>query len=239
MRATRVEDVMTCLVVKLYPNDTIHEAAARLAQNNISGAPVVVDGKVVGIVSEADLMRTAISGAKVDKGRSTMNLLGLFLRGHATPPLEDARVKSIMSEYVVTIAPSATIWDAAAIMERHGVKRLPVVDGDRNLLGVVSRADLIAVMARDDEELRQDILDSIGDLGEETIEGVRVQVEEGVATLRGTADRRTTKNLAVRIAATVPGIIEVVDRLDFEWDDMKVIPHQKDPWAVGPLVKGA
>src|SRR5688572_26636721 len=96
MRTVRVEDVMTNLVVKLYPNDTIHEAAARLAQNDISGAPVVEQGKLVGIVSEADLMRSAIAPAKLRKGHSTMNIVGLLLRGDMAQPIDDARVRTVM-----------------------------------------------------------------------------------------------------------------------------------------------
>ena len=239
MKTQQVKDIMTTLVVKLYPNDTIHEAAIRLAQNDISGAPVVEDGKIVGIVSEADLMSAAIPPARIDKGRSMTNVLGLFFRGHLTHPLEEAKVGAVMSRFVVTITDSATIWDAATLMERHGVKRLPVTDDDGNLLGIVSRADLVAVMARSDDDLRAEVKEAISVLGDEPTEGVRVQVEEGIAVLRGRADRKTTKDLTLKLAANVPGIVEVRDRLDFDWDDTKAIPHAKDPWAVGPLVKGA
>lgn len=145
MKPTRVEDVMTCLVVRLYPTDTVYEAAARLAQNNVSGAPVVKEGRVVGIVTEADLMRSAVLG--VDKAGSTMNILGLFLKGHILVPVEDARVSSVMSEAVISIAPSASLAHAAYIMERHGVKRLPVADDERHLVGILSRSDLIAAIA--------------------------------------------------------------------------------------------
>lgn len=240
MRTKKVEEIMTKSVVRLSPTDSIHEAAIRLATDGISGAPVVSDGKVVGIVSEADLVAAAIPPAKVAHGtRSAMGLLGLVIRGQVTGPVADVSVRSVMSEYVVTVAPSATIWDAAALMERHGVKRLPVIDKERNLVGILSRADLVAVMARSDDDLRIDVIESISVLGDETIEGVRVQVENGVAILRGRADRKTTRDLAVKLAANVPGIVEVLDRLEFAWDDTKSLPGPKDPWAVGPLVKGA
>lgn len=240
MGTKKVGEIMTRLVVKLYPKDTIHDAAMRLAQNHISGAPVVRDGKVVGIVSEADLVRAAIPPARVDHGsRTTVGLLGLVIRGQITGPFAETMVQSVMSEYVVTIGPSASVWDAAALMERHGVKRLPVTDEAQNLLGIVSRADLINVMARTDDDLRTEVLESISVLGDEAIDDVRVQVENGIATLRGRTDRKTTRDLTVKLAANVPGIVEVLDRLEFEWDDMKAIPHVKDPWAVGPLVKGA
>lgn len=238
MKTLKVEDVMTSLVVKLYPNDTIHDAAGRLAQNDISGAPVVAEGKVVGIVSEADLMRCGIGPAPVGRGWSTLTLIAAFLRGHVTSASDDITVGSIMSSYVVTISPTASVWQAASVMDRHGVKRLPVTDDEGYLLGIISRSDLIAVMAKTDDALRRDVLDAIAILGSEPTDGIRVQVEDAVVTLRGQADRRTTRDLAIDLARNVAGIIEVVDRLDFEFDDTKKIPHEKDPWAVGPLVKG-
>lgn len=234
-----VGDVMTKETVVLSPGDTIFEAASRFAESHISGAPVVDQGKVVGIVSEADLMRAALPPAKIDKPRSsTMTLLSLFLRGHAAPAPEDATVASIMSDDVVTTLPTASIWDAASLMERRGVKRLPVVDNDGRLVGIVSRADLVGTMARTDEELRQDVIETIALAGEDSVKGVEVDVDKGTVTLRGSADRKTTKGVVLKLAAQVPGVLEVVDRLEFESDDTEDIPHQKDPWAVGPLVKG-
>lgn len=235
-----VADVMTHETVSLSPTDTVHEAASRLAQHDISGAPVVENGKVIGIVSEADLMRAAIPPAKVDKPRSsTMTLLGLFLRGQGTEPSDDATVASIMTEDVVTVLPSASIWDAASTMEKRGVKRLPVIDKDGELVGIVSRADLVGAMARTDDELRKDVLEAIAIAGDESVKDVEVEVDTGTATLRGATDRKSTIDVVLKLAAQVPGILEVVDRLEFESDDTGEIPRrQKDPWAIGPLVKG-
>lgn len=154
MDRMRVEDVMTCLVVKLYPTDTVYEAVGLLAQNNVSGAPVVNEGKVVGIVSEADLMRSAVMSA--DKGGSTMEILGLFLKGRILAPVADARVSSVMSEAVISIEPSASLAHAAYVMDRHGVKRLPVADAEGHLVGILSRSDLIAAMARPEGGPRDD-----------------------------------------------------------------------------------
>ena len=161
----KVQEIMTSLVVKLYPEDTIHEAAMRLAQNDISGAPVVDAGKVVGIVSEADLLRTAIAPAKAAGGH-TMSLVSSLLLGQGQKPLPGSKVRSVMSEYVITVAPLATVWEAALVMERHGVKRLPVTDEENNLLGVISRADLVGVLARSDAELPEDVLGSISAVGD-------------------------------------------------------------------------
>jgi CBS domain-containing protein len=114
-----VEDVMTYLVVKLRSNETLPEAASRLAQSDISGAPVVRGEKIVGIVSGSDLKRT---------GATT--------------------VGSVMTRHVFTTTPSATIMEAASVMERHGVKRLPVCDTEGELLGVVSRSDILGAIVR-------------------------------------------------------------------------------------------
>lgn len=233
-----VVEVMTDKPIVLSPNDTVHEAAAVLAEHHISGAPVVDDGALVGIVSEADLMRAAIAPAKVDTPRSsTMTLVGLLLRGQVNQPSHDATVASVMTDDVVTVVPHATIWEAASIMEQRGVKRVPVVDNDGHLAGIVSRADLVGAMARTDEDLRDDVREAISIAGEESVSGVEVEVERGTATVTGVTDRKSTKSIALKLAAQVPGILEVVDRLEFDSDDSEDIPRQKDPWAVGPLVK--
>ena len=95
----------------------------------------------------------------------------------------------------------------------------------------------VATIARTDEEMRTDVLDAIALAGEEAVEGVVVEVQEGTVTLAGTADRKTTKELVPRLAADVSGVVDVIDRLDFESDDTAQIPRQKDPWANGPLLK--
>lgn len=234
-----VAGVMTRHPVTISPDQTIHEAAARLTKYRISGAPVVAKGELVGVISELDLMRAALAPAAIDRRRSTTaTLLGLFLRGRLARVPEDATVASAMTRHVVTVEPTTTLSDAAATMQRSRLKRLPVVDDEGHLIGILSRADLVAAMARTDEELHADVLDAIALAGEEAIEDIEVEVHEGTATLRGTADRKTTKDVALRLASQVPGVIDVVDALGFRSDDSKDIPRQKDPWAVGPLVKG-
>lgn len=238
MRKRTVGGVMTRDPVTVSPSETIHAAAARLSDYEISGAPVVDDGKLVGVVSETDLVRAAFPPAPIDSpGSPTRTLLGLFLRGRAAGLPEDATVASVMTEDVVSTGPSASLSEAAATMEHRGLKRLPVVDYGDHLVGIISRADLVAAIARTDAELRDDVVDAISLAGEESVEDVEVQVREGTATLSGTADRRSTKDVALKLAARVPGVLEVVDRLDFESDDTTDIPRQKDPWAIGPLVK--
>lgn len=129
MTDVKVSGVMTHLVVMLYPNDSVHEAERKLARNHISGAPVVEGGKVTGIVSESDLIKAALS------------------------PTPAETVTEVMNSKVVKVSPTTSVWEAASIMQARGVKRLPVVDEEGYLLGIVSRADLIKAMAEDDSQV--------------------------------------------------------------------------------------
>lgn len=235
-RAT-VADVMTTDPVTVTTDDTIHAAAARLADYRISGAPVVDEGKLVGIITEADLIRAAFPPATIDRGGSLRSLLAQLLRGRVAHLAEDATVESVMTDRVKTVGPRTTVSDAAATMDGTGLRRLPVIDEEGNLIGIVSRADLVATIARTDEELRADVLDALMLAGEESVEEINAEVHAGVVTLRGTADRKTTKQVALNLAAEVPGVIDVIDRLEFRSDDTIDLPRQKDPWANGPLVK--
>ena len=86
-------------------------------------------------------------------------------------------------------------------------------------------------MARDDDQLHNDVIESIGVLGDETIADLNVEVVDGVATISGVADRRTTHELAVKLASRTPGIVEVIDRMSFERDDtrIKIASPRPDP----------
>jgi CBS domain-containing protein len=219
MADTKVGDVMTNLVVMLYPKDTIHEAAQRLARNGISGAPVVEEGKVVGIVSESDLIHAVMPPTPIDRGASVLDLLSVMGRGHMTAHGHGKTVADVMSPTVFMATPDMSVWRAAEIMERKGVKRLPVVDPDDYLIGIISRADLVKAMARDDEMIRDEVLEAIGVLGEETIEGLEVDVTDGIALIEGTADRSSTAKLATKLAGRVPGVVRVIDKLGSIVDD--------------------
>lgn len=139
MDTTRVRDVMTNLVLTVRPEDEIRQVARRLLASRISGAPVVEEGRLVGIVSETDLvkmysaLRRNVSLADPDQRTDTV-LVG-----------------DVMTTRVVSITPDATIWEAASLIDRHAVRRLPVVDEDGFVVGVVARADLVRYMAQREE----------------------------------------------------------------------------------------
>jgi CBS domain-containing protein len=237
MADVKVKDVMTHLVVMLFPRDTLHEAALRLARNRISGAPVVEGGRVVGIVSESDLIQAVAPPGRFGRGMTTDVLAHLVSNG-SRPDVDGKTVADTMNSTVVDISPEASLWQAAALMEDRGVKRLPVVDEDGYLVGIISRADLVKAMAKDDETIRADVGEAILILGEECFKELTIRVENGVTTLSGTADRRSTRDLAVKLARRTPGVVEVADLLTYEIDDSRPARYVEiDPrhdWVVDP-----
>ena len=231
MADTRVGDVMTRKVVVLHPTDTIHEAAKRLAHGGISGAPVVEDDEVVGIVSESDLIHSVMPPPTVDRGVSVLDLLSVIGRGRFPKHDDGVRVQDVMSPIVIEVTPETGIWQAAATMERRGVKRLPVVDSTGLLVGIISRADVVRAMARDDDSIRDEVIEAIRALGLETIEDLDVDVTDGVTVLEGIADRSSTRALATKMTARVPGVIKVMNRMTCEIDDSHLTTPrpQSDP----------
>jgi CBS domain-containing protein len=239
MRDMKVKEIMTRLFVALKPTDSIHYAARRLAQNHISGAPVIENDRVVGVISESDIIRATYPSKR---GIVTNFLDAAANLNHeaATHLLRGRTVADAMSSPAITVSPAMSVWEAAALTERSGVKRLPVVNEDGWLVGVVSRADLVRVMGRSDEALEQDLVDTISVLGED-LEGLDVSVVDGVATLSGRVDRKRTQRIVLGLARRTPGVVDVVDRLIFEVDDEHLKwpqrSHPHDPWATGPLVR--
>ena len=231
MPDVKVQDVMTQLVVMLYPNESVHAAARKLSRNRISGAPVVEAGKVVGVLSEADIVAAVLPSGTAGQEASFLDALPGVRRLRAEAQSSPKTVADVMTPVVVEVSPTTSIWKAASLMQLRGVKRLPVVDGDGYLVGIVSRSDVVRAMAREDDEIRRDVVAAIEILGPETIRDLTVSVIDGVASLSGLADRRSTKELAARLARRTPGVTEVVDRLGHEVDDRRrrAAPLAQDP----------
>lgn len=220
MRMT-VADVMTSKVVSVTATTPFKDIAQALIEGGISAVPVVDDDQhVIGMVSEADLLRK-------EEFREQ------FYREGYRPPLR-ARLRhpkgrqkaggdtagELMTSPAITVSPEASAVSAARLMEAHDVKRLAVVDHDGRLRGIVSRRDLVKLFLRGDEEIAAEIRDDILDrsLWVDT-DGVQVEVHQGVVTLSGWMDRRTETGIAARMSARVNGVVDVVDRLTWKQDD--------------------
>ncbi|MCI0385048.1 CBS domain-containing protein [Streptomyces sp. CNQ085] len=209
MRQWHVRDLMTADVVSVGEDTRYREILDALDRNRVSALPVVdAEDRVVGVVSEADLLRA--EGHPGDRPRSRL----------PRPPDRSGAARDLMNSPAVTIGPDEPVVRAAGLIESERVKRLPVVDGERRLLGVVSRRDLVRMHVRPDADIRADIVDGVL---KHTLwvapSQVDVDVGDGVAELRGRVDRRTTAAFAVSLAEQVPGVVRVVDRLTWDEDD--------------------
>ena len=152
MKEHMVEDVMTHLVVTLRPEEVIADAAKRLLSNRISGAPVVEGRRLIGVVSEADLVKAFTPASRRGSLPAPYPLMFLLVRDIPRPEARYSTVGDVMTTDVVTIGPADSIWEAASLIDRYGVRRLPVVDDDGVVIGIVARSDLVRCMARSHDE---------------------------------------------------------------------------------------
>jgi CBS domain-containing protein len=192
-----VDDVMTRDVISVPPNTLLKEVARLLTEHGISGVPVEEHGKVVGVVSEADIVSK-------ERGRRKW-----WLRRNSR--LHARTAGDAMTSPAITIQGRRSISSAAALMSDHDVNRLPVVD-DRALVGIVTRADLVRAFARPDEDIRQDVVKTLRNLWVSP-QTVRVEVRSGEVTLRGAV---TLPKIVKRVPAAierVPGVVSVKSEL--------------------------
>jgi CBS-domain-containing membrane protein len=216
----RVQDVMTRSVISVAPDAPIREIASLLSERRISGVPVVdAEGHLLGVVSEADFLVEA-QGGTASRPSAIARLFGRT--GEHEPPgdRQFARTaQELMTAPVITVAPSALIADAAALMTRERINRLPVVE-DGRLVGIVTRADLVRAYVRTDEELaaaiREDVLRRTLWLDPEQF---TVEVADGIASIRGSVDRRSSADMIARTAVLVPGVRDVRSEVSWTIDD--------------------
>lgn len=229
-----VRDVMTGSVVSVHPRAPLREVAQALIDNRISGLPVVgVDGTVLGVVSEADLL-VKEQGADAIRHRPLARFFGESRESRAQlAKLGAVTAAEAMTSPAVTITSGRPIHEAAAIMTARRVNRLPVVD-DGRLVGIISRADLVRAYVRSDDELadtiRNDVILRILWLDPAPF---TVVVKDGVASISGRVDRRSTAEMIERSARMVPGIVDVHASVSWSMDDSTLQPAGLD--AVFPF----
>lgn len=223
---TRVQDVMTTDVVSVREDATFQEVARLLIGHGVSGMPVLdAAGRVVGVISEADLLhkeefkeRYHREGYRPPLTARLRHRLGS--EGDTRRKAEATTARELMTSPAYTTTPNTPVVLAARDMDRYGVKRLPVVDEDGKLLGIVSRRDLIRVFVRNDaeiaEQVREDVirqaLGSVPNL-------IDVEVREGVVTLRGEFLRKSEALAAARLTENLDGVVAVVNELTYLEDD--------------------
>ncbi|MFI8008394.1 CBS domain-containing protein [Streptomyces sp. NPDC086010] len=198
-----VSDLMTRKAIAVGSDASYKEIVQLMNQWKVSALPVLAgEGRVIGVVSEADLLpkeenRPAAGSAS----------------GH--PPADLAKADAVcaeelMSSPAITVHADAPIGEAARIMARRQVKRLPVVDGVGLLQGVVSRGDLLKVFLRSDEEIADEattVISRIPDAAD-----LQVRAVDGVVTLEGRLADRALVPLVARAVRAVEGVVDI--RLD-------------------------
>ncbi|WP_254705701.1 CBS domain-containing protein [Streptomyces vilmorinianum] len=219
MRTRTVGEVMTAEVVRTGPRTSFKEVTRLLASHRISGLPVVDDDdKVMGVVSQTDLTRRqAALGRRTHGGAAgLLEALRRRVRVRARPAAGASvtTAAGLMSTPAVTVHPEQRVVDAARIMERRHIDRLPVVDEEDRLIGIVTRRDLLRVFLRTDDEIRADVLAVASALPTPSAgPGVQVRVREGVVSLEGSPGPDVDATTLIRAAWRVDGVVGVVNRL--------------------------
>ena len=191
-----VVDLMTTEVIAVSRDTGLREAARLMFRNRVSGLPVTEpDGTLIGIITEADFLRLEVE--RQEGARDQV-----------------ATVGEVMSIGVVTIRPEMEIYEAAKIMTVQEVKRLPVVDDDNRLLGVISRADIVSIFTRPDDviedEIREDLLRRVLFIDPDEL---GVSVTNGVVALSGEVGTRAEASMLEELTNRLDGVFGVETKL--------------------------
>ena len=205
---TYVRDIMTTGVVTVRLDTPYRKVAAMLREHRVSGFPVTGDdGKVAGVVTETDLLALAA---------------GRHRRHRAA---EQATAGDLMSHPAVTVGPDDLVKTAARLMRKRRLQRLPVVDRDGHLVGIVSRSDVLSVFERSDEEIRREVTqDVIADGFFTDPTRFTVTVHNGIVTLEGAPGSAV---LGAGIAGQVEhleGVVAVRDRFTYPVPSVPSVP---------------
>ncbi|MBI2154133.1 MAG: CBS domain-containing protein [Candidatus Rokubacteria bacterium] len=208
----KVEEIMTKDVIAVSPKTAVHEAAELMVDHAISGLPVVDDdGKVVGIVSEGDLIlrekpRERTPWWRVFFGDAERLALE-YRKAHGTT------VEEVMTRSLITVSPDLPIESAALVLDQHRIRRVPVL-ADGRLVGIVSRGDLIKVLSRapapaggppSDDRLVREMRARLAQEPWISNRGIVVQAKDGLIALWGLVLTEAEKSALETMARTIEG----------------------------------
>jgi len=219
----KASDVMTRNVVTVARETPVAQAIRLMLDNNVSGLPVLDDtGKVVGILTEGDLLRRSETGTEKHRPRWLEILMGPGRMAGEYVRTHGRKVEEIMTSDLVSVTRETPLDEMVRLMERRRIKRLPVLD-DNVLVGIVSRADLLRSLlhaleaqhseARRDDEIREQILAELAKAAWVPRDGLSISVKDGVVDLNGVIlDEKEREALRV-VAENAPGVKAVEDHL--------------------------
>jgi CBS domain-containing protein len=218
MKHHTVNEIMTREVVSVRMTAGYKDIVETLAAHRLSAVPVVdEDRHVIGVVSEADLLpKMELAGT----GTRPRLLMGKRERVARTKAAADTAT-NLMTFPAIVIGDDEPVSAAAKVMDAERIKRLPVVDEDQCLVGVVSRSDVLRLFLRDDAEIRQEVIDDVllKTMWIDPTE-LTVTVERGVVTLDGVVERQSQIPVILQLVQTVAGVVETISHLTAEHDDI-------------------
>jgi len=211
--ARRVSDVMTTSVMTVDRITPYQEIDRLLTEHRISGVPVLKMGReVAGVVTEADLLAAEDETNRRARMATSIGRRRLLRK----QPHVSLTAGTLMTAPAITVGPDATIPAAARLMNTHHIRRLPVVDEDGKLVGIVSRRDLLSVFLRPDADIIHDVRQVLDEIPIADPKEVIVTVRRGVVTLTGALPADGDHDLialALRLIWDVDGVVDVVNRL--------------------------
>jgi CBS domain-containing protein len=221
MSRKKVKNVMSTDVATVRKGTPFKDVARLLAQRDVSALPVVDrDGHVLGVVSEADLL--------VKQGTQeiefTHSLLTWWRGRHNLRRATATTAGQLMTSPAVTVDTNSSVAGAARLLTAHNIKRLPVVDDDGKLVGIVSRKDLLTVFLRTDEDIRADIVEHVFEHGigiAVNPASVTVDVHDGEVTLTGQLDLRSQLSLVEDMTHHIDGVVDVTASMTYRHDDTR------------------
>ena len=216
-------DVMTREVISVASDASAMQACALMLKHQISGLPVVdSSGVLLGIISEGDFLRRAELGTQRSRPRWLAFLIGPGRLASEYVHACGRKVKEIMTPNPYTVTEATPVTEVVQLMERHRIKRVPVVCG-RRLVGIVSRADLLRALARlaratetvatNDAEIRERVMAELRRQSWAPLDLINVIVRDRIVELRGTITEDSARQAMVVAAENVPGVRAVRDHL--------------------------
>jgi CBS domain-containing protein len=218
--AMRADDIMSMNVISVSPGTDIHEIAETLLDNRISAVPVVDDrGQLLGIVSEGDLIRRRESGTERHTSwwlrllQNPNDLAEEYVKTHGRT------AKDVMTREVIMVTEETPVGEIAELLEKHRIKRVPVVH-DGKVVGIVSRANLLhGLVVRkipitrkgQDVELKKAVLEELRETGVRSL--IDVVVSDGEAHLWGSVESDPEKEALEIAASNTPGVTKVVNHV--------------------------
>jgi CBS domain-containing protein len=225
----QVDDVMTREVITVDADTPVGQVASLLNREGVSAVPVTGDdGRVLGVVSQADLL----AGIARSDGS---------LSGMRQPTGEPLHAGDVMTAPALSVNSDASLVQAARTMHFRKVRRLIVTGTQGQMLGILSRSDLLRPYARRDAAIGREVEDVLRRRLWIRPNEVSARMDNGTAVLTGEVGRSSTAGIAARLVAAVPGVTRVVDRIRYSFDDADLVRpklHRSHPFSAEPFPSG-